>query len=59
MSRMSKGTRVKVKATGEQGIVTQVLNNCLWVKMDDGRNMSGAKHYYAPVPTPRKSKETV
>jgi hypothetical protein len=41
-----KGKRVACKQTGEQGTVTKVIGKCLWVAMDDGRELSGAKQYF-------------
>ena len=41
-----KGKRVASKQTGEQGIVTKVIGNCLWVAMDAGYELSGAKQYF-------------
>jgi hypothetical protein len=32
--------------TGEAGTVIKSMNNCLWVRMDDGRELSGAKQYW-------------
>lgn len=41
-----KRKRVEVKQTGEKGIVIKVIGNCIWVAMDDGRELSGAKRYF-------------
>lgn len=41
-----KGKRVIIKATGEAGTVTKVIGKCLWVRMDAGHEMSGAKQYF-------------
>lgn len=41
-----KGKRVQNKQTGEKGTVTNVIGNCLWVAMDGGYELSGAKQYF-------------
>ena len=41
-----KGKRVQSKSTGEKGTVTKVIGNCLWVAMDAGHELSGAKQYF-------------
>jgi hypothetical protein len=49
-----KEKRVVSTKTGQAGVVIKTLNNCLWVKMDDGTEWSGAKQYWKPEP---KNKE--
>lgn len=41
-----KGKRVQCKTSGEIGTVTKVIGNCLWVAMDSGYELSGAKQYF-------------
>jgi len=40
------GKTVQLKKTGEVGVVTKVINGCLWVKMKDGCEYSGHKSYW-------------
>jgi hypothetical protein len=32
--------------TGESGTIEKVINQCLWVRMDDGSSLSGHKKYF-------------
>lgn len=48
-----KDKRVKVKQTGELGTVTKTIGNCLWVRMDKGHELSGAKRYFAVIKEPK------
>jgi hypothetical protein len=40
------GKRVSSKKTGETGTVIKRIGNCLWVKMDNGSEYSGARQYW-------------
>lgn len=44
------GRRATVKQTGESGTITQIMNRCLWVKMPDGRTLSGGMSYFKVAP---------
>ncbi len=44
-----KGKRVAIKSTGETGTVTKVIGNCLWVAMDAGHEISGARQYFKVI----------
>jgi hypothetical protein len=35
--------RMVLLTTGEAGTLIKVINKCLWVKMDDGRTLSGGE----------------
>lgn len=49
---MNKGKRVVSRKTGRTGVVTKVIGNCLWVRMDDdGTEWSGGKPYWKEVKT--------
>lgn len=48
-----KGKRVRCKTTGETGTVTKVINRCLWVRMDAGHELSGAKQYFEVIKEPK------
>ncbi len=48
-----KGKKVMLRKTGEVGTVTQVINRCLFVAMENGTNMSGAKQYWKVVKEPK------
>jgi hypothetical protein len=44
------GRRAQLTQTGEVGTITKVINRCLWVQMDDGRNLSGGMSYWKVLP---------
>lgn len=44
------GRRAKSKQTGEEGLITKVINRCLWVCMDDGTELSGGMSYWKVLP---------
>lgn len=44
------GRRVKSKQTGALGTITKVINRCLWVREDDGTEMSGASRHWIVLP---------
>lgn len=54
-----KGKRVQVKTTGESGTVTKVIGNCLWVRMDAGHELSGARQYFKVIKAPNKQKGVI